>query len=247
MYYFKKAVLVIHGFSGGTFENECLVNDLKLNTNFEVFDFTLPGHDRDVIKDVKYEDWIKACDLMMEKILKKYRTIYLVGHSMGGILATHLATKHEKRVKKLVLLAPGFQYINMEQIKNDIRSAFKRDKNKELDNQEKGIYDDAFVKVIRVPITTAIEFTKLAKELKKEVAKVKCKTLIMHGMLDPIVPLSSSEYVYETIGSKDKYYTKIDGIRHQMLMSKKKEKISAYVRRFLRGGLEWELEKKSII
>ena len=40
----KKAVLLIHGFAGGTYDLENLTKNLQAN-NFDTFTFTLPGHD----------------------------------------------------------------------------------------------------------------------------------------------------------------------------------------------------------
>ena len=40
----RKAVLIIHGFAGGTYDEEELANYLKLNTRYDVYQFTLPGH-----------------------------------------------------------------------------------------------------------------------------------------------------------------------------------------------------------
>ena len=54
---FKKAVLIIHGFAGGTYDQEDLANYLELNKSFDVFQFTLPGHNRNLSK-VKHEEWI---------------------------------------------------------------------------------------------------------------------------------------------------------------------------------------------
>lgn len=240
---FKKAVLIIHGFAGGTWENEYLVNHLKMNSNYEVFDFTLPGHQLDVIKGVKYEEWLSASEEMLKQILKGYPTVYLVGHSMGGVIASTLASKY-KRVKKLVLLAPGFEYVNMEQIKKDFKNYFTN-KTEYTESMDGIVVSDKFMKMIRVPLSTIFEFTKLVKACKDDIKNVECKTLIMHGVLDEVVPPSGSEYAYNNIGSKDKYFTKIDGIRHRILASKKKEEVSKYITSFLIGGLEWELMKKS--
>ena len=47
---FKKAVLIIHGFAGGTYDEENLANYLELDKNYKVFQFTLPGHDKNLSK-----------------------------------------------------------------------------------------------------------------------------------------------------------------------------------------------------
>ena len=62
---FRKAILLIHGFVGGNYDYENLPNELQLYRNFDVFTFTLPGHEKTVVKGVKYQEWL---DASVEKI-----------------------------------------------------------------------------------------------------------------------------------------------------------------------------------
>ena len=98
----KKAVLIIHGFAGGTYDEEYLANYLELK-GFDVYTFTLPGHDRMLFNKITKEDWIESARIHLEMLINnKYKQIYVIGHSMGGILASYLAANY-KEVKKIVL------------------------------------------------------------------------------------------------------------------------------------------------
>ena len=98
---FRKAILIIHGFAGGTYDEEDLAFHLELNRSFDVYQFTLPGHNKNLSK-VKYQEWIKASESKIEWLINKgYNNIYLIGHSMGGVIATYLSTKY-RQVKKLL-------------------------------------------------------------------------------------------------------------------------------------------------
>ena len=110
--FFKKAVLVIHGFAGGVYDEEKLINYLQLNKSFDVFSYTLPGHEKNLSK-VNYEDWMdKSIEQVEWLIQNNYKTIYVIGHSMGGVIASFLATKY-KQIKKIVLAAPAFEYLQV--------------------------------------------------------------------------------------------------------------------------------------
>ena len=61
--------------------------------------------------DNKAEDWIHRAEEAVDSLLKQNCRVILVGHSMGGVIASHLAAV--KPVSKLVLLAPAFNYINL--------------------------------------------------------------------------------------------------------------------------------------
>ena len=110
--FFKKAVLVIHGFAGGVYDEEKLINYLQLNKSFDVFSYTLPGHEKNLSK-VNYEDCMdKSIEQVEWLIQNNYKTIYVIGHSMGGVIASFLATKY-KQIKKIVLAAPAFEYLQV--------------------------------------------------------------------------------------------------------------------------------------
>ena len=51
---FRKAILLIHGFGGGIYDFGTLGNDLQMYLDFDVFTFTLPGHDKGYINNSKY-------------------------------------------------------------------------------------------------------------------------------------------------------------------------------------------------
>ena len=65
---FKKAILLIHGFAGGSYDYNSLNNDLELYNSFDVFTFTLPGHERMIIDKVTRKDWIKKAEDELEKM-----------------------------------------------------------------------------------------------------------------------------------------------------------------------------------
>ena len=51
---FRKAILIIHGFAGGTYDQEILNHELELKWNYDVFTFTLPGHEGMTERSIKY-------------------------------------------------------------------------------------------------------------------------------------------------------------------------------------------------
>ena len=108
----RKAVLIIHGFAGGVYDEEILQYYLNSKWQLDVYNFTLPGHERNLVRDISYQEWITSSEKHVEMLIKKgYHSIYVVGHSLGGVLATYVALKY-KEVKKVVLVAPAFQYLD---------------------------------------------------------------------------------------------------------------------------------------
>lgn len=234
----KKAILVIHGFSAGLSDNEFLVNQLQLYPDFDVFAWTLPAHEKKVMNKVKYSDWVDAVDNQINYLLKnKYNEIYVVGHSMGGLLSGYLASKYSQ-IKKVVFLSAGYDCFSKDQYKED----FKKLSN--LKDTDAG-YKNFFRKLIRVPVSTALELKKLIKEYRPYIKMVNQEALVLHGDKDEVVPYNSMNYIKENIRSKKVTYTTVKNGRHVLLRGKKKQEVINYIEAFLIGGKKWERMKKS--
>ena len=195
---FRKAILIIHGFAGGTYDEEELAFNLELNKSFDVYQFTLPGHDKNLSK-VEHQEWITESANQIEWLIKNgYNRIYLIGHSMGGVIATYLACRY-KQVKKLVLAAPAFHYLNV--IKDDLNvgeSLKIAPKIKDYGS------DEIIARILKLNVSVLKEFMDLVKEYYDYPKELTCKLLILQGKSDNLVPVSSSEYVYEKANQKIK-------------------------------------------
>ena len=211
----KKALLFIHGFAGGTYDYGELINDLELSGLFDTFSYTMKNHGNLVINKVTKDDWIKDAEYNIEKLIKYgYKEIYVIGHSMGGVIAAYLASKY-KEVKKLVLAAPAFQYFKFEGNKINILESIKvvpnlfKDYNKE----------EVISRLFKVPIPTIKEFMSLVSEHHSDVKNIVCPTLIIHGTKDEIVPDTSVNYVYDNIKSTSVSLVEISGLTHDLFIN----------------------------
>lgn len=226
---FRKAVLVIHGFAGGTYDEEQLANYLELNRDFDVFQFTLPGHDKNLSK-VQHQEWMTESTNQIEWLIKNgYNRIYLIGHSMGGVIATYLACRY-KQVKKLVLAAPAFHYLNVIKDELNIGESLKVAPKIMKDYGS----DEVIARLLKLNISVLKEFMDLVKEYYDYPKQLTCKLLVLQGKSDNLVPISSSEYVYEKAKSKDKELVLLDDVTHDIFRTEKKEEIFKLVERFLK-------------
>lgn len=224
---FKKAILIIHGFAGGTYDEEPLANFLELNYSFDVFTFTLPGHEYVANMNAKYSEWISYSEKQVEYLINNgYNSIYLIGHSMGGVIATYLATKYSQ-IKKLVLVAPAFKYFYDE---NDgLISILKKGK---LLFKDYG-YETIVNRFIKASISSVNEFTKLIKQYYNTPSLITIPTLIVQGLDDRIVPKKSAEYIYSNLkGVKQLLYVK--NVNHDVFRGKNVNVINKEIEYFLK-------------
>ncbi len=230
--FFRKAILLIHGFAGGSYDYGYLGNDLQLYLDFDVFTFTLPGHeDKSIINKVTREDWIKEAEIQIENLINHgYKKIYVIGHSMGGVIACHLARKY-KEVKKLILAAPAFRYFSFKGDKFDLIGSLKKTPAVFKDYKT----DVVLSRIFKMPLPTMLEFMKLVEEHEDDPKYITCPTLIIQGLSDNIVPLDSSLYVYKNIKSKEKILVKFNDVTHDIFRSERYKEILITVTQFLRN------------
>ena len=228
---FKKAILLIHGFAGGNYDYNSLGNDLELYNSFDVFTFTLPGHERMIIDKVTREDWIKKAEDEIEKIINaNYKEVYVIGHSMGGVIASHLASKY-KEVKKLVLAAPAFHYLAFKGDKVDVIESIKK-----LPNLFKNYApEEVLSRIFKIPAPTIKEFMKLVEEHTKDIKDITCPTFILHGEKDDIVPVDSVQYVYDNIKSKSVTLIELHSLTHDLFMNDRYDEVRDIIVKFFRS------------
>jgi len=218
-----KACVLIHGFTGSPMEIELIADHLK-NKGFMVSTPTLAGHGTQInrmdMSRFSWSDWVASAEAAIEELDENYEELYLVGFSMGGVIAAHLATKYH--VKKLVLLSASFIYTNP-------KSFIRNLKSKPFTGDQLSRYLHKFK---HTPIKATYNFRKLVKELGPSLNNVDVPTLIIQGELDDLVDPSSAEYIYNTIKSKEKSMHLLPRSKHIICWDCEKEQVVDLVDKF---------------
>ncbi len=230
----RKAVLLIHGFAGGTYDMESLAWRLEKCLTLDVYEFTLPGHGYRSSDMSNCREWIKcACEKVETLISYGYNDIYVVGHSMGGVIATYVATKY-KEIKKVVLAAPAFKYIAE-------KENFSLKKTNNIIN-DYGLSEIWFRCLSKLPIHSLNEFVILVKKYQDTPKKVKVPILIFQGLKDDIVPVTSGEYVFNSVKSKEKGLVYLENSNHNIFNGPQQGNVNIRIEKFLLYGTMKEKE-----
>ena len=177
----------------------------------------------------KRKEWIDKCKNELETLINHgYKKIYLIGHSMGGVLASLLASNY-KEVTKLVLAAPAFKYLTFEEENFELLNAIKNSPKLFKDYKA----DDIISRVLQVPASVVKEFMDLVSESQDLPSKITCPTLLIQGSDDLVVPVKSSEYVFDNLKSKDKKIIILDGVTHDIFRSKELDNLNNIIKEFL--------------
>ncbi len=117
---FPHAVLLLHGYSGSPAEFGPMIDRLESEgiphyaprlTGFGLDDFRL-------LNKVRYSDWALDAEEGYAILSTLAHKVSVIGQSMGGLLAIHLASNHP--VEQLVLVAPGLVTQSDDQLAEEV-------------------------------------------------------------------------------------------------------------------------------
>ena len=100
--------LLIHGFMGSPKSSRPLADHLA-EAGIHCMGPLLPGHGHfpDKLHNVPSQAWLEEVEAWLLRLREQCEEIFIVGHSMGGIIGAYLALKYNN-VRGLVLIAPPY-------------------------------------------------------------------------------------------------------------------------------------------
>jgi carboxylesterase len=224
--------LCIHGFTGSPFEVEPLVEYLRENTNWNIVVPTLPGHDEEgSLKGISYTEWMHCAEKAIQKLLGYCEKVYVIGFSMGGMIACHLASKYP--VDKLVLLSAAAKYIHLRQLVKDIVGLVKEVVKGQ--HQENELFLRYKNKIKKTPLSATIQFRTLVSKVIPLMETISTPTLIAQGGLDGIVPPKSADYIYRHLSSQEKKIIHVENAKHLICHSEENQNLFQEIHSFLDG------------
>lgn len=245
----SRAVLLLHGFATDIDDFAPLLK--SLNTIYDEIDLKLiPGHGQnDHLKNFKVKETFLFVNREFEYLKNNYDEVDIIGFSMGGALATYLASKYD--VTNLVLLAPANEYLNPQlvfsrarylfeylysrfnpQLDDITKNRIERGQN-QLHEDDKKSFDITMKKLIpNYNIRSISTFSKIVKHCNDNLKQIEARTLIIWGDCDQLVPLSSIEFVVEHC--KNVTVKMMPRISHLMLNSSEASKLVKEIIKFLK-------------
>ena len=154
-------LVFIHGYSSSKNTWDRVTNELSNFYNITTIDLRGMGRSGRFSDKFTYDVWINDLVIVLEKLFEQ--KIILIGHSLGGWLATNIASRRPDLVSKLILVDPYTSAPN--EIRNKIRripsadAKFRKNRSKKIKNaktpkdlisETKKIYPNASKKSIDI-------------------------------------------------------------------------------------------------
>jgi pimeloyl-ACP methyl ester carboxylesterase len=220
-------VLMIHGFGGSNWDFKIL--DSLMNDKYKVIRIDLPGFGLSDFPEINNteEDFIKVYDEYFSFLMDTLHldSVYVMGNSLGGMMAWNLALKYPENVKKLVLFnSAGYDMkeimktANAEVFRNDLVKLLLRRGIPEFLTKggvSRVLYDKS--KLSDEKVTRLNEFWNREGNLRqimamassdkyidsKVVKNISCPTLIVWGKQDEIIHVKYAERFHQDINNSE--------------------------------------------
>lgn len=238
-----KAVLVLaHGLAEhcGRYQNFI---DYFLPRGYEIWAFDYRGHGKSEGKRCHVEkfDYFVQDTCSFLQIVAQQRPdvpVFLVGHSMGGLVAALVAFRCQDKLRGLVLSAPSLKrsIAAPEPLKTVVRmlsavapkvgvhtidsSLLSRD------FSVVQVYDsDPLVFRGKISARLASELVNAGEAASKQAHLIKLPVLILHGVADKLCNPAGSKLFYQECASADKTLKLYDGCYHEIFNEPCKEQV----------------------
>lgn len=229
--------LIIHGFTGGPFEVEPLRAFLEERTDWKVVVPTLTGHGEELdLSSVKYEVWLEDAKNALHELQSQCETVYVIGFSMGGMIAAYLAGT--ERVDRLVLLATARKYLSFKYLSQYVAEVIGDGMKGKLEENE--IYHHYKSKIGTVPFRANIEFMKLVNKTKDYLEEITAPVFIAQGKRDGLVPYHVAYALEEEIASEEKEVVFFEQSTHLICLGNDREILNKMIYQFLDQETETE-------
>lgn len=228
-------VLLIHGFNGGLYDMEGLAGFLASH-GMITENMLLPGHGlrvRDLLP-LGWSDWAEAVYRELRTLKQRCDVVFLVGHSLGGALALHVAaheevggvvsmcaplhlhplTKHVVRIAKYI--TPLLPTLREDVRDPDARRRYTRD-----------VYRWTPMR----PVESMMQFL---PTLRTELPQITAPTLVMTSTHDHVVPARDGREIYHLLGSREKHLVTFHRSYHVIMKDHDSAEVFAKTFAFIR-------------
>ena len=231
----SSGVLLIHGFTGLPAEL-FLLGEFLNRAGFNVLCPRLAGHgtdEKNLMRTTK-DDWFYSVLDGFEILRGVCEKIFVVGHSMGGLLTLKLST--ECAVEKIVTLAApifideglGLKNLPPREFCSDACIVQPRKKIPNVPQAVNNVYK-------KTPLISVHELVELIDDVKKFLPKVTTPILIMHGEEDHTAQPRSARFIMDNVGSQKKFLTTVPNSGHLLPFAEEREFVFEGVTNFLRS------------
>ncbi len=215
--------LLLHGAGGGTtWDLKEFAQILHSETGATILLPALKGFGTrpEDLYNVSFSDWMTDAREGFKKLHQNCKTIFVVGHSMGGILTLLLASE-QKDITAITTWAAALsvksRLLSLLPIINKIPLVKKAIPEKYTSPAPVELKAKGWIGYDWIPSSLGFVIIEGIKQLKQSLTNVTCPTFIVQGTADEAVSFNSAEKIYNTIESSKKELWYVEGASHPIM------------------------------
>jgi acylglycerol lipase len=258
----KAVLLIVHGLGEhiGRYMNPV---NYFVPKGFAVCGFDHPGHgrsggEREVINS--FDDFIHTLSIF-QKMVEGWHSdkpLFLVGHSMGGLIAAYYLVDNQSAFKGAVLSSPLFKTnvpvatIIFEKIMGNIilslapKAGIMKIDGSGVSSDKQVVreyFNDPLVFHGRTPARLAIELLRKTRDIAKVAEKITLPVIVVQAEIDRLLDPKGAQIFYDKAGSKDKTLKVYKGFYHEVFNEPGKDLVFGDIEKWLDRHLEAEKDR----
>jgi len=249
----KAMILLIHGLGEHVLRYKDVAEGLTPE-GFSLLGFDLPGHGRSAGKRGhirRFGDFISEVKEFRQFLeTRELHPIFVMGHSLGGLIAFHYGLTNPPGVKGFVLSSPGLKVrmkvpawkIALGKAFSSMFPGFTQDSElppESISTQPEEVEKYRSDPLVHSKITARfyVEMTHAMEEVFQKAREFTFPVLIIQGEEDPLVDPEGAKMLFKTIGSSDKDLQLYPGSYHEVFHDRVREQAFHDVSRWLEKHL----------
>ena len=230
----RTGCLLIHGFTGAPDEMRPLGSHLSSAHNHTVLGLRLTGH-ATRMKDLnrtRWRDWVASVEDGFHLLSGMTDHVYLLGHSMGGVLALYAAAQYQ--VDGVITTATPYQLqqdwrLNIAEYLSPLIPAIPKG-SPEWEQQHAANQEASY---LRYPVRAIAELRDLLAAMRDALPRVTVPVLMMHSKEDRSAPFESMEQISSRLGSQHKETLTIEKGGHMIVLNEASALVFQAAARFI--------------
>ncbi len=219
----ETGILMLHGFTGTPAQYVEFFRYFK-EQGYTVRVPLLDGHGTNArqLNQCVWKGWYNTVKTNLFEMRAHCKRIFIIGQSMGGTLALHLAAHY--LVEGIVLLAPAMVFksrlTSLTPFVSPLKGSWKKKDGPDIQNL-KGRNEEISYDVI--PLRALNELRKMIKHVWDDLQDVHIPVLIAHSKHDNTIDFKGSRQVYDKISSRNKRFLELKNSFHILTLDNDKD------------------------
>lgn len=232
----RVGLLLLHGFMGSPVSTRSMAEWLH-DKGITCLCPLLPGHGNlpYMIHGYHRSQWIAEAEEALANLRQWTEQIFIVGHSMGAVLAAHLIQSNpdicglimlaplydvpDKRIKFAGLIQrfmPFFYPLKRKDVDRKVFVGRVVDYDPTIDVDDPSL-QEWLVEATRIPLTGVTQMLKMARMGRKLWPKLRLPSLILQGGKDPAVSPGNAEKIFTLLPAGDKEMKLFPNVGHELM------------------------------